>query len=176
MPGHLQSSWGRLEQIIREQAITHHESINNVSGTNAHKTQNGKNALSTVHKVRRWRLNIKVKERPFAEGSMDHSCARAFILLNRGIKSLTLLPSIFHKPWLTESSGACQQSHTVEECLYFGRCMLMSTNGKQKIQYVTSQLDFTRAAPIEGRIWVEGHPSFSFVYTIMLWLINQGQK
>jgi hypothetical protein len=24
-----------------------------------------------VHKVRRWRLNIKVKERPFAEGSSD---------------------------------------------------------------------------------------------------------
>jgi hypothetical protein len=31
-----------------------------------------------VHKARRWRLNIKVKERPFAEGSRDHSCARAF--------------------------------------------------------------------------------------------------
>jgi hypothetical protein len=25
----------------------------------------------TVHKARRWRLNIKVKERPFAEGSRD---------------------------------------------------------------------------------------------------------
>jgi hypothetical protein len=24
-----------------------------------------------VHKVRRWRLNIKVKERPFEEGSRD---------------------------------------------------------------------------------------------------------
>jgi len=31
-----------------------------------------------VHKARRWRLNIKVKEGPFAEGSRDHSCARAF--------------------------------------------------------------------------------------------------
>jgi hypothetical protein len=25
----------------------------------------------TMHKGRRWRLNIKVKERPFAEGSRD---------------------------------------------------------------------------------------------------------
>jgi hypothetical protein len=25
-----------------------------------------------VHKGRRWRLNIKVKERPFAEGSRDY--------------------------------------------------------------------------------------------------------
>src|SRR5215203_2365914 len=25
----------------------------------------------------------------------------------------------FHKPWLTESSGACQQSHTMKECLLF---------------------------------------------------------
>ena len=33
-----------------------------------------------VHKARRWRLNIKVKERPFAEGSMDWKCARAFYL------------------------------------------------------------------------------------------------
>jgi hypothetical protein len=24
----------------------------------------------------------------------------------------------FHKPWLTESSGACQQSHTMKECLF----------------------------------------------------------
>ena len=24
----------------------------------------------------------------------------------------------YHKPWLTESSGACQQSHTMEECLF----------------------------------------------------------
>ena len=33
-----------------------------------------------VHKVRRGRLNIKVKERPLAEGSRDYSCARAFYL------------------------------------------------------------------------------------------------
>jgi hypothetical protein len=31
-------------------------------------------------KVRRWRLNKKVKERPFAEGSSDLTCARAFHL------------------------------------------------------------------------------------------------
>ena len=35
------------------------------------------------------------------------------------IYSLTLLPtSSYHKPWLTESSGAYQQSHTMEECLF----------------------------------------------------------
>jgi hypothetical protein len=44
-----------------------------------------------VHKVRRWRLNIKVKERPFAEGSRDYSCARAFYLnKNRGIENIIL--------------------------------------------------------------------------------------
>jgi hypothetical protein len=32
-----------------------------------------------VFKVRRWRLNIKIRERPFAEGSRDLTCARAFI-------------------------------------------------------------------------------------------------
>ena len=31
---------------------------------------------------RRWRLNIKVKEWPFAEGSRDNSCARAFYFEN----------------------------------------------------------------------------------------------
>jgi hypothetical protein len=31
-------------------------------------------------KVEGWRLNIKVKERPFAEGSGDLTCARAFHL------------------------------------------------------------------------------------------------
>jgi hypothetical protein len=36
-----------------------------------------------VLKVRRWRLNVKVKERPFAEGSSDITCARAFHLKNR---------------------------------------------------------------------------------------------
>jgi hypothetical protein len=34
----------------------------------------------TMHKGRRWRLNIKVKERPFAEGSSDQTCARDFHL------------------------------------------------------------------------------------------------
>ena len=44
-----------------------------------------------VHKVRRWKLNIKVKERPFAEGSRDYSCARAFYLnKNRGIDNIIL--------------------------------------------------------------------------------------
>jgi hypothetical protein len=33
--------------------------------------QNDNYALLMVHKDRRWRLNIKVKERPFAEGSSD---------------------------------------------------------------------------------------------------------
>jgi hypothetical protein len=36
-----------------------------------------------VHKDRKWRLNIKVKERPFAEGSRDLTCAGAFHLYNR---------------------------------------------------------------------------------------------
>ena len=35
-----------------------------------------------------------------------------------------------HKPWLTESSGAFQQSHTMEECLY---CLLMNQSKKVKI-------------------------------------------
>ena len=33
--------------------------------------------------------------------------------------SVTLLPSFaYHKPWLAESSGACQHSHTMKECLF----------------------------------------------------------
>ena len=35
------------------------------------------------------------------------------------IYSLTLLPAFaYHKPCLTESSGACQKSHTMKECLF----------------------------------------------------------
>jgi hypothetical protein len=34
-----------------------------------------------VHKARRWRLNINVKERPFAEESRDLTCARAFYFI-----------------------------------------------------------------------------------------------
>ena len=41
---------------------------------------------------------------------------------------LTLLPTFcFHKPWLTESSGAFQHSHTMEECLFAKlSCLLMN--------------------------------------------------
>ena len=35
-------------------------------------------------------LNIKVKERPFAEGSRDHSCARAFYLNKQSIENFIL--------------------------------------------------------------------------------------
>jgi hypothetical protein len=37
----------------------------------AYYTKNNSYALKKVLKVRKWRLNIKVKERPFAEGSSD---------------------------------------------------------------------------------------------------------
>ena len=44
----------------------------------------------------------------------------------------------------------------------------MSTNGKQTIQY-HKLTGFTRAAPmVKDATGVEDHPSFSFVYTIML--------
>ena len=40
-----------------------------------------------------------------------------YFALYYALIALTLLPTIsFHKPWLTESSGACQQSQTMEEC------------------------------------------------------------
>ena len=44
-----------------------------------------------VHKVRRCRLFLCLKERPFAEGSMDYSCARAFYSnKNRDIQNIIL--------------------------------------------------------------------------------------
>ena len=50
---------------------------------NAHYTQKDNHALSSwCFEERRWRLNIKVKECPFAEGSRDYSCARAFYFEN----------------------------------------------------------------------------------------------
>ena len=50
---------------------------------NAHYTRNDNHALNSwCFEERRWRLNIKVKERPFAEGSRDYSCARAFYFEN----------------------------------------------------------------------------------------------
>ena len=44
-----------------------------------------------VHKVRRWTLFLCLRERPFAEGSRDYSCARAFYLnKNRDIENIIL--------------------------------------------------------------------------------------
>ena len=36
-----------------------------------------------MHKVRRWRLILQLKERPFAEGKRDYSCARAFCFVKQ---------------------------------------------------------------------------------------------
>jgi hypothetical protein len=52
----------------------------------AHYTKNDSHALKKVLKVRRWRLNIKVKERPFTEGSRDLTCARAFSFVKHRYK------------------------------------------------------------------------------------------
>jgi hypothetical protein len=116
--------------------------------------------LLEVEGDRLYWLNITIKDRPCAEGSRDHSCARAFCFNKQSMKSAYLLslfwevcitcqrmmmkwyscqarfrllravsndvsfvwhfpPPFFHKPWLTESSGAHQQSQTMGKCLLF---------------------------------------------------------
>jgi hypothetical protein len=46
-----------------------------------------------VHKGRRWRLNIKVKERPFAEGSSDCKFYKPSKIMELTIFELSLPPS-----------------------------------------------------------------------------------
>jgi hypothetical protein len=53
-----------------------HESINNKFWDCAHYTQNDNYAL-LIGAYRRCRLNIKVKERPFVEGSRDFKFYKA---------------------------------------------------------------------------------------------------
>ena len=63
---------GRLDtNNLRTSETNNHESINENFGTMHIILKNDNYALLMVHKDRRWRLNIKVKERPFAEGSSD---------------------------------------------------------------------------------------------------------
>jgi hypothetical protein len=47
----------------------------------------------TVHKGRRWRLNIKVKERPFAEGSRDCNFYKSSKIMVLTSFELSLPPS-----------------------------------------------------------------------------------
>jgi hypothetical protein len=47
----------------------------------------------TVHKGRRWRLNIKVKERPFAEGSSDRKFYKPSKIMILTSFELSLPPS-----------------------------------------------------------------------------------